>query len=283
MIGYGDIGRRVVASWQHQGVDLYTFGRRDKQADGLGQHIQLDLDDPVTLQQLSWLPSDEATIYYFAPPPGEGKTDPRMANFLTALGPLPKQIVYISTSGVYGDCRGEWVAESRPPKPATPRSQRRLAAEQSLQQWCKAKGVACIILRVGGIYGPQRLPLARLKTGMSVLRCNLAPYSNRIHADDLAQICVAAARCPHKHAIYNVSDGHPSTMSDYVISIARAANLPPPTEIDWDTARRTLSPAMLSYLSESKRLDNRKMRRELKISLHYPSLTEGLNACALDD
>ncbi len=279
MIGYGDIGKRIAAQWQHKRAAVHTLGRGDK---SIGQHIQVDLDNPATLHPLSENPSHNAIIYYLAPPPSQGKTDTRMENFLAALRQTPKRIVYISTSGVYGDCQGAWVNEHHPARPETPRSQRRLAAEHALQRWCKTNNVASVILRVGGIYGPGRLPLERLKAGMSILRADQAPYSNRIHADDLVRVCLAAAHAPHKHVIYNVSDGHPSTMSNYFITLARTANLPSPTEIDWNTAQQTLSPTMLSYLNESKRLDISKMQRELKITLRYPTLAAGLKACDLE-
>lgn len=136
-----------------------------------------------------------------------------------------------------------------------------------------------VILRVGGIYGPGRLPLQRLQQGMTVLRRDLAPLSNRIHADDLALVCQAAVRAPEQHSIYNVCDNQPSTMSDYFIRVAEHAGLALPTEIDWQQAEAELSPAMLSYLHESRRLDNSKMLNELQIKLAYPDLESGLNAC----
>lgn len=245
-------------------------------------HIRADLDNPKSLRPISKLINRDAIIYYFAPPPNEGTNDPRMENFLASLGTPPQKIIYISTSGVYGNCNGEWITEEHPTNPQATRSQRRLAAENALKQWCKGHQVASVILRVGGIYGPGRLPIERLKKGMTILKKELAPYSNRIHADDLAAICVAARNTPDTHTLYNVSDGHPTTMSDYFISVANSAGLPIPDEIDWETAQQTLSPAMLSYLNESKRLDNSKVLEELKISLKYPTLSDGLKGCGLD-
>lgn len=242
------------------------------------KHIQADLDKPETLHEL---PTAAATIYFFAPPPPQGEHDTRMQNFLAAIADdaLPQRIVYISTSGVYGDCQGNWVTEQSPTKPETERAVRRLAAEQTLQQWADNHNVNTVILRVGGIYGPGRLPLERLRGGMSVLHRDLAPWSNRIHADDLAQVCLAAAAATAKHAIYNVADNQPSTMSDYFIAVAEKAGLPAPKELDWQQAETELSPAMLSYLHESRRMDNSKMLRELNVELAYPSLEEGLYAC----
>ena len=242
------------------------------------KHIQADLDNPETLRGL---PTAAATIYFFAPPPLQGEHDTRMQNFLAATtnDALPQSIIYISTSGVYGDCQGGWVTEKSPTKPETERAVRRLAAEQTLQQWAYKHQVNTVVLRVGGIYGPGRLPLERLRGGMSILRRDLAPWSNRIHADDLAKICIAAASAASQSTVYNVADNQPSTMSDYFIAVAEKAGLPAPKELNWQQAEAELSPAMLSYLHESRRMDNSKMLHELNIELTYPSLKEGLSAC----
>ncbi len=263
IIGSGDIGCRIAHLWQQRGAAVQTLGRRSAPCGGSTAHLCADLDQPATLAAL---PTAGAIIYYTAPPPPQGDSDPRMHNLLTALDPAapPQRIIYISTSGVYGDCNGEWVDENHPTQPQAPRSARRLTAEQALQEWCTQHNVASVILRVGGIYGPGRLPLERLRQGMTVLQRDVAPYSNRIHADDLALVSVAAASAPHQHTLYNVSDGHPTTMSDY-----------------WQTAEQTLSAEMLSYLHEAKRLDNRKMLHELNLTLAYPTLAEGLKACGL--
>lgn len=164
-------------------------------------------------------------------------------------------------------------------KPGTDRSKRRLAAEQTLTQWTRQHNVTSVILRVGGIYGPGRLPLQRLRQGMTILRREDAPFSNRIHADDLTMICHAAAHAPEQHSIYNVCDNQASSMSDYFIRVAEHAGLPPPTEVDWQQAETELSPVMLSYLHESRRMDNSKMLNELQIELAYPDLESGLSAC----
>ena len=258
---------------------MFSLARHPVNAEPVGvKQIQADLDQPDSLTNL---PTTDQIIYYFAPPPQQGEDDPRMKNFLGAisLAPLPERIVYISTTGVYGDCKGAWVTEESPVAPTTDRARRRLAAEQALRTWAQEHHIPCVILRISGIYGPGRLPLERLRQGMSVLRRDMAPYSNRIHADDLARVCEAAAAAPGDCAIYNVCDNESSTMSDYFIAVAQHAGLPLPEEIDWQQAEKELSPAMLSYLHESRRIDNSKMLRELNIKLAYPTLKEGLAAC----
>ena len=166
-----------------------------------------DLDKPDTLPEL---PTDDSLIFYFAPPPPQGVDDPRIHAFISTIRPekRPYKIIYISTSGVYGDRQGAWVSEDSSLNPATDRARRRLAAEKYLRDWEQRTGVSVAILRVGGIYGPGRLPLNRLRQGTPVLREMDCGFTNRIHADDLATVCIAAAE--RGQGIYNVSDGHPA-------------------------------------------------------------------------
>jgi nucleoside-diphosphate-sugar epimerase len=204
-----------------------------------------------------------------------------MAGFLSALGAQrpPQRIVYISTSAVYGDCRGDWITETQPACPATERGQRRLDAELRLREWAQTHGSGWIILRVPGIYGPGKLPLARLQKGLPVLHEAEAPYTNRIHADDLATVCVAALYSEHRDTVYNVSDGHPSNMTDYFFRVADAAGLPRPAEVSREVAEKILSPGMLSFLQDSRRMDNTRLLEELGIELQYPDLDAGLPSC----
>ncbi|MDH3514998.1 MAG: NAD-dependent epimerase/dehydratase family protein, partial [Gammaproteobacteria bacterium] len=223
----------------------------------------------------------DALVYYFAPPPGRGVTDPRMEAFLSGLDSsgLPRRVVLISTTGVYGDCKGEWVTEERAPRPEADRAKRRLAAENILRRWSEKSGVTVVILRVPGIYGRGYLPEARLRAGEPVLREEESPYSNRIHADDLAQVCVIAGHHGKPGVLYNVSDGHPTTMTDFFYRVADVLGIPRPPAITLEQARRQMSEGMLSYLAESKRIDNRRMREELGVELMYPDLEAGLPSC----
>ena len=192
------------------------------------------------------------------------------------------KLVYLSTTGVYGDCGGALVDETRPLHPATDRARRRLAAEEVLGTWSRETGAALVILRVAGIYGPGRLPLAALRAGQPVLDRAEAPCSNRVHVDDLAAICLAAAERAPAGAVYNVCDGEHSTMTDFYIAVAEAFDLPRPPQISRAQARQVLSPALLSYLAESRRIDNRRLLAELGITLRYPTLQRGLAACRDD-
>ena len=286
IIGCGDIGKRVTRLWQDQGTNVTALTRNAHRFDPHDRihvtTIEGDLDYPETLASL---PSRNACVYYFVPPPDEGDDDPRMRAFINHLrgDQLPEKIIYISTTGVYGDCNGAWVTEQSTVKPHNQRSKRRLAAEKLLTKWHADTGIPVVILRVAGIYGPGRLPITRIKSGQPVLNEQEAPFSNRIHSEDLARICVAAAmHIVNGYHIYNVSDGHPTTMTDYYNRVARSAGLPPPRIVSLNEAATEFSPMMQSFLNESKRIDNRKMLQELGIELLYPDLETGLRNTRTD-
>ena len=225
--------------------------------------------------------SSPADVFYFAPPPASGEQDLRMRAFLASLrGRLAvRRCVYISTSAVYGDCHGDWITENQPTAPTTARGWRRLDAEQQLRAWCDDNAAQWMILRVPGIYGPGKLPLARLRKGLPVLREQDAPYTNRIHADDLADICIAAMQSKFGNEVYNVSDGQPGNMTDYFFRVADAAGLPRPPQVDREEAGSVLSAGMLSFLNDSRRMDNSKLLHELEVELRYPGLAAGLESC----
>jgi nucleoside-diphosphate-sugar epimerase len=188
-------------------------------------------------------------------------------------------VVYVGTTGVYGDCHGEWVDETRRPAPTADRALRRWDAEQRLRAWSAATGGELVILRVAGIYACDRLPIARIESGQPVVSAAEAPWSNRIHAADLVDICVAAMERAPTGAVYNVCDGEPSTMTDYFLRVAAAAGLPAPPQIPLAEAPDKVSAGMLSYLRESRRLSNHKLVRELGVPLRYPNLEAGLAEC----
>ncbi|NIQ98125.1 MAG: SDR family oxidoreductase [Desulfuromonadales bacterium] len=279
IIGFGNIGRRVARLCLDQGASVSALVRSQEAAAAardMGiEPVEGNLDFSETL---TGLPTDGATVFFFAPPPGGGFSDPRMRNFCAAVpeGQEPEKIVYISTSGVYGDCGGDWVTELTPPNPSTSRARRRFDAETALREWGAERGVASVVLRVTGIYGPEWTPVTRLQAGHPVLRLEEAPYTNRIHADDLARVCVAAAHRGEAGDVFNVSDGQPSTMTEYFLALADALEMPRPQQVSMDEAREVMSPTMLSYLTESRRLDNRKMREKLGVDLRYPDLESAM-------
>ncbi len=276
IVGCGYIGRRVAALLKADNQPLCGMVRSsasEAQLKALGIDVlPVDLDAGVPEMAAG-------EVFYFAPPPGSGQQDTRMRNFLAAIRTPPRRIVYISTSAVYGDCDGAWITEQHPLNPTTDRGRRRLDAEQQLVHWAETHATEWIVLRVPGIYGPGKLPLERLKKGLPVLREADAPWTNRIHADDLARICVAAMHSEHANTVYNVSDGNPSNMTDYFFRVADAAGLPRPAEVSPAEAETALSPGMLSFLRDSRRMKNDKLLRELAIELQYPDLDAGLKSC----
>jgi len=279
--GCGDIGQRVAQRYRAQGISVHGLARSEASAARLrAEGIEPVFGDLADHAMLKDLPTAEVVIFYLAPPPAQGECDPLLQNFLAAIDParLPAKLVLISTTAVYGDCRGAWITEAQAAEPQTARGQRRLDAENTLRRWGRETGVPFVILRVGGIYGPGRLPVERLEKGLPILDPADSPYTNRIHQDDLARVCVAAAERGLPGEIYNVADGHPGTMSQYFIDVAKALGLPPPPVVSRAEAEKVMSAGMLSYLQESRRLDNRKMREELAVELCYPDLAAGLAA-----
>jgi nucleoside-diphosphate-sugar epimerase len=279
IVGCGQIGRLVAALYRKRGVPVCALVRRRELAGRGRDGVEARYGDLDLPSSLTGLPLAGSILFHFAPPPASGEGDPRTAALLAAASAEPPEaVVYISTSGVYGDRDGAWVDESTPPAPATGRARRRVDAESRLFAWGRECGVRCVVLRVGGIYGPGRLPLDRLRKGLPVVAEAESGFTNRVHAEDLATACVAAADRGAAGAVYNISDGRPGTMTGYFKAVAERLGLPQPPEIGLAEARQRLSPAMLSYLTESRRMDNRRMREELGVVLRYPDLASGLAA-----
>jgi len=279
IVGCGDIGRRLALRLHAEGLPVAALARSPLRQEALEAAgitaYPGDLDEAPPLLSL---PRGIETLFYLAPPPPTGSGDPRMSHALAALQTVPRRLIYISTSGVYGDCDGAWIDESAPVKPKSDRARRRLAAERLVHDYAFRTGCEAIILRVPGIYGDGRLPESRIQQGLPVIDPREAPFSNRIHADDLAEACLKARTFGTPGQAYNITDGHPSTMTDYFWQVADHLGLPRPPAIPLAEARKVLTPAMLSFLEESKRLDNRKMREELGVVLSYPTLEDGLKA-----
>ncbi|HZP92376.1 MAG TPA: SDR family oxidoreductase [Burkholderiales bacterium] len=279
IVGCGDIGLRVARSvrgrWR-----IYALTRPESRLDALRAlgilPVPGDLDRPDTLDRLAGLAQD---VLHFAPPPSGGLRDSRTANLLRALtraGSLPQRLVYISTSGVYGDCRGAMVDETRPARPMTDRARRRLDAERTLRAWGAETGAHVAILRVPGIYAPERLPIERLKSGLPVLARDQDPYTNHIHADDLARIVIAALNRGRAGRAYNASDDSSLRMGEYFDLVADRFRLPHPPRLDWDHARQAVPETLLSFMRESRRLANRRLKKELRVRLRYPSVAHGV-------
>jgi nucleoside-diphosphate-sugar epimerase len=234
-----------------------------------------DLDRPETLVKLAGLAH---CVMHFAPPQNEGEVDQRTLHLLAALDRgemLPQRLVYISTTGVYGNCDGNWVSETHRTRPATARAKRRLSAESQLRQWGIRQGVTVSILRVPGIYARDRLPLKRLHSGLPTLVREEDSYTNHIHAEDLAQIAAAAVFRGRPGRVYNAVDDSNIKMGDWFDLIAVRNNLPKPRRVTRAEAQTQMPENLLSFLNESRRVSNRRLKRELRVKLVYPDVDAG--------
>jgi len=234
-----------------------------------------DLDNRASLSRIAGLAD---VVLHFAPPANSGSHDARTRHLLAALSQrtLPKQLVYISTSGVYGNCDGAIVCESQPLTPQTERALRRANAESQIRNWAKRNQVRAGILRVPGIYAADRLPLSRLRQGAPCIVDSEDSYTNHIHADDLARIVVAALRSASACRVYHASDDSTLKMGEYLDRVADASGLQRVPRISRAEAQHMLPESLLSFMNESRRLTNQRMKRELKVKLHYPTVADGL-------
>lgn len=279
IVGCGDIGIRVARLAAAEQLKVCAFSRGSKfPHDTVIPGVEFkfcDLDDPESLAEFNL---SGAALLYSAPPPGGGIADTRVGRFLGAVKPgsEPVKIVYISTTGVYGDCGEELVTEERPVNPANHTAQRRCDAEKSFTAWGEERGVPVVILRVGGIYGPGRIPVQRILSNEPLLDDAEVGFTNRIHADDLAAVCLAALEKGEHGDIFNVCDGEISRMTDYFDAITDLMNLPRLPRVSRQEARKVMSPLMFSYMTESRQVSNRKMLEKLGIKLKYQTMIEGL-------
>ncbi len=288
IVGCGDVMRRALPSLTRH-YRVYALVReRDPHLADLGvTQIRGDLDRPQTLRRLAGL----AQLVLHSAPPAEfaasaesafdaDASDPRTKHLIAALRrgkSLPRRLVYISTSGVYGDCGGALIDETRGLGAQTARAQRRVDAERQLRRFGKTVGGSCVsLLRAPGIYAADRLPLERLRRGDPALASGDDPYSNHIHAEDLGRACIAALTRGRPNRAYNVADDSQLTMGEYFDTVADALALPRPPRIAMAEAQQRLSPAMLSFMRESRRMANRRLKRELRLRLRYPTVAAAL-------
>lgn len=287
IVGCGDIGLRVArllrGRWRLIGLTSSPDRRAALRAAGV-QPLVGDLDAPASLARLAGLAD---AVLHLAPPPPHGRTDPRTAQLLHALARKSRvrRIVYASTSGVYGDCAGARIDETRAVAPATDRARRRVDAEQRLRGYGRAFGARVSVLRVPGIYAADRPgghPRERLERGTPVLEAAHDVYTNHIHADDLARACVAALHRGLPQRVVHASDDTELRIGDYFDLAADLCGLPRPRRVTPEQARVELSPVQMSFLSESRRLVNTRLKRELRLRLRYPTVADGLRAGELE-
>ena len=289
IIGCGDVARRSLPLLAGR-YRLYALVRApdaalDAELARFGvTAVRGDLDRPATLARLAGLAD---LVLHFAPPQESADTagigrDWRTRRLIAALRRgkiLPRRLVYISTSGIYGDCGGAVIDETRRPRPKTARAGRRVDAEAELRRWGRLPGGPSVsILRAPGIYAADRLPLERIRRHDPVLAAGDDVFTNHIHGDDLARAALAALRRGRPNRAYHASDDSALRMADWFDAVADAFDLPHPPRVGRAEAERVLAPTVLSFMRESRRLDNRRLKRELGMHLSYPTVAAGLAA-----
>jgi len=287
VIGCGDVGLRVARMLPPR-VRVLGLTSSPARAPQLREHgivpLHGNLDRPATLARLAGLAD---RVVHLAPPPTEPVQhwwrDQRTQALLRALARrrVPAALVYASTSGVYGDCAGALVAEHRLVAPHTPRAQRRVDAERLVRHFGRTSGTRASVLRIPGIYANDRpggTPRERLEKGTPVLAAGDDVYTNHIHADDLARAVIAALWRGRPQRVYNASDDSALKMGDYFDLAADLYGLPRPPRVPRSTAQDALPLVLLSFMSESRRLDNARLKNELRLRLRHPTVESGLRA-----
>lgn len=281
IIGCGNVVRRAIP-WLIRRYRVHAVARGNSAADDLRAMgvipIRADLDQAKSLQRLAGIGT---LVLHSAPPQEQGMHDLRSRRLAAALAMakiLPRRLVYISTSGVYGDCRGSVVTESHTLNPQTKRALRRVDAEQTMRRFGRRNHVVVSILRAPGIYAADRLPVERVKRGDPVLIREQDVHTNHIHAEDLARLAALALSRGRAGRAYNASDDTHLMMGDYFDLVADTFNLPRPPRVTREQAQIRLKPMSMSFMQESRQLSNDRLKRELRVRLAYPNVAAGLAA-----
>jgi nucleoside-diphosphate-sugar epimerase len=275
LVGCGDVGMRLLPLLVDR-FRVFALTSQPARCAALraagATPLVANLDAPSTLHRLRGLAD---IVVHLAPPQSEGALDQRTRN-LVAILPRHGTLVYVSTTGVYGDCGGACFDETRPVAPVNARARRRVDAEQVLRRWARRSQSRLSILRVPGIYAANRLPVERLTQGTPALSAADDVYTNHIHADDLAQIIyLAIFRALPQRVVHTVDDSD-LMMGDYFDLVADAFGLPHPPRLPRSALAQRVSPMLLSFMSESRRLRNDRMKSELGVRLHYPTVADTL-------
>ena len=282
ILGCGDVGMRLLPLLRARFRVFAVTSDRQRCAELRAAGaipIVADLDHPASLKRLAGL---ARYVVHLAPPQSEGQRDRRTRNLSSVL-PAAARMVYISTSGVYGDCAGALIDETRTVAPHNARAQRRVDAERVLRAWAARTGSTVALLRVPGIYAPERLPLKRLQQGTPALMARDDVYTNHIHADDLANIILLALFRGLPGRIYHAVDDTHMKMADYFDTVADAFALARPPRLPRAELAAAVSPMLLSFMSESRRMSNARIKRELGVRLCHPDLGAAIAAMARAD
>jgi nucleoside-diphosphate-sugar epimerase len=278
IVGCGYTGRRLAVRLLASGARVRGFATQAESlrqiASAGAEALPLNLDAAIAPLEFG------GEILYYSVPPAAQPGDPRLDRFLNGVSVAPKRLVYLSTTGVYGDRAGGRVDEDTPPAPMTERAARRMAAETQVRKWADSHGISWCILRVAGIYGPGRLPLDRLRRAVAAIVPHEATPGNRIHVADLVTVCVAAGLAENAdRRIYNVTDGNDESSTEFLQRLANITHLPSPPLVSRAEALRELPASARSFLAESRRIDNSRLLTELGVTLAYRDLDAGIRAC----
>lgn len=279
IIGCGDVGLRLLPLVRDRFRVLAVTSqpsRCDELRAAGAVPIVANLDEPASLVRLARL---ARTVVHLAPPRSEGLLDRRTRN-LTAILPDRATLVYVSTTGVYGDCGGERIDETRPVNPQNARARRRVDAERVLRAWARRSASRLSILRVPGIYASDRLPLERLQKGTPALTVQDDVYTNHIHADDLTRIVVDALFRGRACRVYHAVDDSELKMAEYFDAVAEKFGLPKPPRLPRLQLQAAIPPMLLSFMSESRRLANHRIKAELGSHLRHATVHDALRAMA---
>ena len=273
IVGCGDVGMRLIPLLRSR-FRVFALTSQSERLSELRSAgvipILGNLDNPQSLYRLKGLAD---IVVHLAPPPMQGSLDQRTRN-LVAILPRHGKLVYVSTTGVYGDCKGAFFDETRPVAPVNARAERRVDAERVLRRWARHHEGKLSILRVPGIYAADRLPLERLRQGTPALLDADDVYTNHIHADDLAQIIALALFRAQPLRVYHTVDDSALKMGDYFDQVATAFKLPLPPRVPRVELSKQVSPMLLSFMSESRRLSNQRMKTELGVRLRWPAVSD---------
>lgn len=275
IVGSGDVARRALP-WLIGRYRVFALVRDPAAAAAWRAAgaipVPGDLDRRSSLDRLSGLAD---YVIHLAPPPSEGSRDTRSRHLAAVLArgrSLPRALVYVSTTGVYGDCGGAPIDETRPIAPRNARAKRRADAECVWRAFGRRSGVRVALLRAPGIYAAERLPVERLRAASPALAPAEDVYTNHIHADDLARACCAALGRGRANRVYNVVDDTDLAMGDFLDRVADTLRLPRPPRVSLAQAERALNPMQMSFLRESRRIGNRRLKAELRVRLASPTV-----------
>jgi nucleoside-diphosphate-sugar epimerase len=278
--GCGYVGQRLAARLRQQ-YDVSAVVRTPDRVAELGRlgipAVAIDLD---RVRASTTIPErlEQEAIVYLTPPPSTGESDLRLDRFLQLATVPPRAFVYMSTTGVYGDVPTGSIDEGSAVSPRTDRARRRVTAEEMTRVWCNERRVRRVVLRVPGIYGPQRLPLDRLRRSEPVVSEGEAGIANRIHVDDLVEACVLAVTNADARGVYNTTDGTSISSTAFMNAVARLAALPLPPQVSMVEAQLTFTPERLSFVNESRRVSNERMLKHLGVKLKYADIEAGIRA-----